>query len=161
MRDDASDAAATAGAVACERSRGDTDVTDLTLDLAERLLRSARAAARERDVAAISVVVLDADGNVRAAVREDAAAPAGVDIATAKARTVLAFGRSTREIAQFFGTNAAVAASLAATLPGRFVPIAGGVPLHGGGRRIGALAVAGGLPDVDDAIAQAAAAATG
>jgi uncharacterized protein GlcG (DUF336 family) len=132
----------------------------LPLESATRILAAARLEAHRLGVASISVVVLDADGVVRLAAREDSQGSFGIDIATAKAATALGFGRSSQDVAAMF-SEPRVASGLAAALGERFLPLAGAVPIAGPHGVVGAVGVAGGLPDIDHTIAAAGAAAAG
>lgn len=133
----------------------------LTLDQALAIASHARAAARGKGLPGISVVVLDADGAVRAALREDPQGSYSVAFATAKARTALGFLRSSLQMSQIFKDPATVT-GLSAAIEGGILPLGGGVMvLDAQGRRLGAAGVAGGMPESDHEIASAAIEAAG
>lgn len=137
-------------------------MTDITLALAKSIIEKALADAAERGMAAATVVITDAGGALRAVERTDAAGPFGADIARAKARTALGFRRSSLKTAAIFGDKPAVVTGLNAAVGGDFLPLGGGVVIvDGNGTLIGAAALAGGAPDVDDAIITAAVKAAG
>lgn len=135
---------------------------ELPLAGAMRMLETALAHARRRDLPPLAVVVLDRGGHARVAAREDGAGHAGIAIATAKARGALAFGMSSREVGEIFGANAALTAALSATLEGQMLPLAGAVLVKAAdGRVVGAISAAGGMPQDDEAAAAAGSAAFG
>jgi uncharacterized protein GlcG (DUF336 family) len=134
---------------------------NLMLTTALRAIEAAFAHARAQRLAPIAVVVLDAGGHVQASAREDGSGHSGIVIATAKARGALSFGISSRAVGEFISGNAALGATLAATLEGQVLPIPGAVLIKGSdGRPIGAIAAAGDAPDNDEAAALAGLAAT-
>ncbi len=138
-----------------------THTPALSLDQALAIAGHARAAAREQGLPGISVAVLDADGAVRAALREDPQGSYSVAFATAKARTALGFLRSSLQVSQIFKDPATVT-GLSAAIEGGILPLGGGVlVLDPQGRPVGAVGVAGGMPEVDHAVASAAIVAAG
>ena len=132
----------------------------LTLATARSIADTAFAEGEKRGVTVMSVVVTDAGGHVRLAMRSDSQGIFGVDTALGKARTSLGFNRTSLHLSKIFTDPCAVAAITAAT-GGAFVPLGGGVVVQDGGVTIGAAAVSGGLPDVDEAIIVAAVEAAG
>ncbi len=132
-------------------------MTQLTLDEAERLAKSAVAVAREKALNPMSIAVIDASGHLKFALREDGAGLAGIDIALGKARAALTFGCTSRQIADALAGNPLAGPSVMAVLQGRVALLAGGVPITGpDGVAIGAIGAAGDAPDNDEAIALAA-----
>lgn len=128
----------------------------LTLSAARRMLDAALVHAHARQLHGLGIVVLDAGGHLRASVRDDAAGFAALDIASAKARGALAFGMDSRQVADVFGGNPALCASLGSTLKGDMLPLAGAVLLRDSeGRVRGAIAAAGSAPDDDEDVARA------
>jgi uncharacterized protein GlcG (DUF336 family) len=133
---------------------------EVTLAKATAAIQATLAHARQKSLAPLAVVVLDAGGHLRASVREDGAGFSGIDIAAAKARGALSFSMSSRKIAELFGANAALCATLAATMKGQMLPIPGAVLIsNSSGRVVGAIAAAGDAPDNDEAAATAGLAA--
>ena len=113
-------------------------------------------AANEREVVKLAVVVTDVGGDIRAAMRSDGQGAFALDIARAKAQSALGFRRSTLALSEHFGTAAASTVGVAQATGQRFIPIGGGVVVTDrDGVIVGALAVAGAAPQVDDAIARA------
>ena len=124
----------------------------IPLATALQLAQAAFAEGAAQGVVNITVVVTDPGGEVRLAMRADGQGLFGIDTATGKARTALGFNRSSLALSKIFTDPCAVAAIAAAT-GGRFVPLGGGVVVRdAGGAIVGAAAVSGGLPDVDEAI---------
>lgn len=132
----------------------------ITLDEAGTLARHAITLAAGQGVTAISVVITDAGGHIRLAMRSDEQGNFGIDTALGKARTALGFNRSSLHLAKVFTDPCGVAAITAAT-SGAFVPLGGGVVVQRDGVTIGAAAISGGLPQVDHDIVTAAVEATG
>ena len=132
-------------------------MTMLTLELAERLARSALAEAHARKMNPMCIAVIDASTEIKFALREDGAGLAGVAIAAGKARAALSFGCSSRQIAAALSGNALAGPSVLGVLPGRVVLLAGGVLVHdASGEVVGAIGAAGDAPDSDEAIVAAA-----
>ena len=132
-------------------------MTQLTLERAERLAKSALAYARAKSLNALSVSVIDASGNLKFAMREDGAGLAGVDIALGKARAALTFGCSSKQIADALGGNPLAGPSVLGVLQGRVVLLAGGVLIRDSANEIiGAIGAAGDAPDNDEAAVTAA-----
>jgi uncharacterized protein GlcG (DUF336 family) len=128
----------------------------LTIDHAQKRAAEALARARTRGVAA-SVAVIDSSFFLKASLRDDSAGPVTLDVAYGKARAALAFGCTSRQIADALAGNPLAANSVLAAVPGPIVLLAGGILLHDeSGAVIGALAVAGGAPDDDEWAAQGA-----
>lgn len=121
---------------------------ELGLDLAAKLVQNALGEAKSRDVN-VSVAVVDAAGRLVAFSRMDGALPASAELARVKAESTLLFGMPTQDMA------AASALIPAFSRPVAFV--GGGFPLRQKGTVVGALGVAGGMPDQDHELAAAVA----
>ena len=132
----------------------------LTLEIATEIARVAFAEGTERGVHVMSVVVTDPGGHIRLAMRNDAQGNFGIDSALGKARTALGFNRSSLHLSKVFVDPCGVAALSGAT-HGAFVPLGGGIVVQKDGVTVGAAAVSGGLPDVDDTIIRLAVEAVG
>ena len=131
----------------------------ISLEMATKIAQTAYAEGAARNVVNMSVVITDAGGHVRLAMRADGQGIFGVDIAKAKAVTALGFGRNTSLMGNF---EAAAVAGLSGATGGRFLPIGGGVLVRDtAGTLLGAAAVAGGAPAVDEEIIIAAVEAAG
>lgn len=132
-------------------------MTQLTLERAESLAKSAFAHARAKSLNALSVSVIDASGHLKFAMREDGAGLAGVDIALGKARAALTFGCSSKQIADALAGNPLAGPSVLGVLQGRIMLLAGGVLIRDSANEIiGAIGAAGDAPDKDEAAVMAA-----
>ncbi len=137
-------------------------MTDITRSTARTIIEAALAGAAEKGLAAVTVVITDIGGAIRAAERTDKAGPFGVDIARAKARTALGMGRSSLKIAAVFGDKPGIVTGLNGAVGGDFLPLGGGVVvIDAEGAVIGGAALAGGAPEIDHEIIAAAVAAAG
>ncbi len=132
----------------------------VALAIATQIAQTAFAEGEKLGVTVMSIVVTDAGGHIRLAMRSDTQGIFGLDTAIGKARTALGFNRTSLHLSKIFTDPCAVAAITAAT-GGAFVPLGGGVVVQRDGMTIGAIAISGGLPDIDEAIAVAAAEAAG
>ncbi|MFH8566575.1 heme-binding protein [Streptomyces sp. NPDC017988] len=128
-----------------------TAVAPLTIEDAEVLVTAARRAAEAADVT-VSVTVLDAGGHLLAFRRDDRAVLISGETSTRKAYTALQLNAPTADL-----VDAVQPGGLFHTLPTALdrplLFIAGGVPVHRGGRLIGAIGVGGGAPEQDHGFA--------
>jgi uncharacterized protein GlcG (DUF336 family) len=119
-------------------------------------------AAAEKKAAEIkqpmNIAVVDEGGNLVSHVRMDGAWLGSIDISIKKAFTSRAFDITTKDLAshsqsggQFFGIHASIS--------GRILIFAGGIPLKRDGKVVGAVGVSGGSGDQDHAVAEAGASA--
>lgn len=129
----------------------------VNLEDARRIIAAAEKKADELDQP-VSVAVVDSGGNLVTHIRQDGAWIGGVEISINKAWTSRAFDISTKDLGenaqpgrQFYGVQAAH--------HGRVAIFAGGIPLSRDGQVIGAVGVSGGTGELDQAVAEAAAAA--
>jgi len=138
------------------------DVMTLKLDHANTIALATIAAAKDENITGMTVVVTDAGGHVRVAMRADEAGFFGFEIALAKATTALGFGTSSAQIARMLGGNQAAVAGLVGATGGRFLPLGGGILIaDGAGTVLGAVAAAGSTPENDERLAAAGVAAAG
>lgn len=131
-----------------------TAIVPLTIQDAEALVAAARGAAEDTG-ATVSITVLDAGGHLLAFRRDDRAVLISGETSTRKAYTALQLDAPTADL-----VNEVQPGGLFHTLPTALdrplLFIAGGVPVHRGGRLIGAIGVGGGAPEQDHAFATAA-----
>ena len=131
-----------------------TAVAPLTVQDAQALIETARTAAEAQGLA-VSVSVLDAGGHLLAFRRDDRAVLISGETSTRKAWTALQLDAPTADL-----VDAVQPGGLFHTLPTALdrplLFIAGGIPVHRGGRLIGAIGVGGGAPEQDHAIAATA-----
>lgn len=134
-----------------------TAVAPLTTEDAEVLLGAAREAAEAAGIA-VSVTVLDAGGHPLVFRRDDRAVLISGETSTRKAFTALQLNAPTADL-----TDAVLPGGPFHTLPTALdrplLFIAGGLPVHRGGRLVGAIGVGGGAPAQDHDVAAAALAA--
>ncbi|MBV7698822.1 heme-binding protein [Streptomyces sp. TRM70350] len=132
-----------------------TAVAPLTIQDAEVLVTAARRAA-EAAGATVSVTVLDAGGHPLAFRRDDRAVLISGETSTRKAYTALQLNAPTADLVDAVKPDGPFH-SLQTALDRPLLFIAGGLPIHRGGRLIGAIGVGGGTPEQDHAFATAAA----
>lgn len=121
---------------------------------AETLLEAARAAAETAGVA-VSITVLDAGGHLLAFRRDDRAVLISGETSTRKAYTALQLDSATADLIDAVQPGAPFH-TLPTALERPLLFIAGGVPIHRGGRLIGALGIGGGAPEQDHSLATTA-----
>ena len=129
----------------------------MTLNQAEHFMGAARAKAADIGIA-VSVVVLDFAGHLKAFSRMDGAWLGSIDVAMKKAKTSVLFESETQALWEVCKPGAQ-AAGLELTND-TLVTFAGGVPLRAAdGKLIGAIGVSGGQVAQDLEVARAAVAA--
>ncbi|GGL99460.1 hypothetical protein GCM10010129_48900 [Streptomyces fumigatiscleroticus] len=131
-----------------------TTATPLTIQDAEALVTAARRAAEAAGVT-VSVTVLDAGGHLLAFRRDDRAVLISGETSTRKAYTALQLDAPTADLVDVVQPGG-LFHTLPTALDRPLLFIAGGVPVHRGGRLIGAIGVGGGAPEQDHAFATAA-----
>jgi uncharacterized protein GlcG (DUF336 family) len=142
-------------------SFGDIIMT-ITLDQANKIAFAALDAGKREDIAALTVVVTDMGGCVRSAMRADGVGNFGFEIALAKASTALGFGMSSAAVAGMLGSNQGLVTGIVGATGGRFLPLGGGILIRdAAGALLGAVAVAGSLPENDERFAAACVLAAG
>jgi uncharacterized protein GlcG (DUF336 family) len=133
-------------------------MTELTLETAERIAKAAVAYARAGDFNKLGIAVIDAGNALKAALREDGANLAAIEIALGKARAALTFGCTSLQIADALAGNPLAGPSVMGVVDWPIVLIGGGVLIKDeSGATIGAIGVAGGMPADDEKVATAAA----
>lgn len=134
----------------------------LDLDTARRVISTIRAAARDRDLKPLTVVVLDAGGHVIAAEREDGASNRRVDIAYGKAHGAVSMGLGSRALMARAEAQPYFIAAVTSAIGGALVPVPGGVLVRDADNRVaGAVGVTGDSSDNDEAVAVAGIEAAG
>ena len=134
----------------------------LTLETARTIIAETRAKGRSLELKPLSVVVLDAGGNILAFEREDGASPGRFQIAHGKAYGAVMLGmpgsaQMARAESQAYFMGAANGA-----FGGQLIPVPGGVLVQNGqGATIGAVGVTGDTSDNDAAAAESGIAAAG
>jgi len=125
-------------------------MTEISMNKARTMIRKAFARGREMDLNPLSVIVLDAGGNVKAFEREDEAAPGRFAIAHGKAYGSVMLGMAgTAQMARAEQQAYFIGAANAA-YGGQLIPVPGGVLVRDKrGAVIGALGVTGDSSDND------------
>jgi uncharacterized protein GlcG (DUF336 family) len=124
----------------------------LTLKQANTIIENAIAKAHEMKVNALTVVVLDASGNIVAVQREDGASMFRFDVAMGKAWGAVAMGASSRALANRAKGNPNFFVTLAATANGKLLPQPGAALIRDAdGTILGAAGASGGSGDEDEA----------
>ncbi|HLI00028.1 MAG TPA: heme-binding protein [Acidimicrobiales bacterium] len=134
----------------------------MNLEVARNLIAGARAAGAQRGLQPLSVVVLDAGGQLRAFEREDGSSNARFEIAFGKANGALALGMGSRALMARAEQQPYFIAAATAAVGGKLVPVPGGVLVQDGdGTLLGAVGISGDSSDNDEAAAVAAIEAAG
>ena len=134
--------------------------TIAALDLADcRRIAAAAEAMAAQHQATVSLAICDAGGHPLLVVRLDGASPSSTAVATAKARMAALNGKATADQEAAINGERPALLQLASVFKEATVAMGGGLPLLHNGTCIGAVGVSGMTPDLDSAIAAAAAAA--
>lgn len=124
-------------------------------EAAFQMIVSAHRRAAEIGVA-VSVVIVDEGGNVRASGRMDDASPVSLDVAETKAMNSAYGGRDGADYVELHNTRPATIAFLNQVLPRPISPGLGGRLIRIGDRIVGAIGISGGTGAEDDDCARAA-----
>jgi len=138
-------------------------MTTLTLDQASTIVDQALAKGRDLGLQPLTVVVLDAGGQLKAMKREDRSSLLRPEIAMGKAWGTLGMGFGGREFARRLAAGgAAFIQALTVASGGRIVPAPGGVLIRDpAGEIIGAVGISGDTSEKDEACAVDGIRATG
>lgn len=134
----------------------------LTLSQANAIIDGAFTAAGENDGKPLAVVVLDEAGHIVSAQRQDGASMFRVDVAKGKAWGAVAFGSTSRDLAEKAKTNPSFIQALSVTAGGKLLPNPGAVPIVAAdGALIGAVGISGDTGSRDEQFAIAGVKAAG
>jgi uncharacterized protein GlcG (DUF336 family) len=137
-------------------------MTQLTLAKAQTIISAALAYAREKSLAPMAVVVLDARGVLKAFGAEEGTALRRGEIAIGKAHGALSLGVGSRTLGKRAEERPHFIAAVTHAVGGLMIPVAGGVLIRGADKSIiGAVGVTGDTSDNDEAAALAGLAAAG
>jgi len=137
-------------------------MTQLTLDIANRIIQGALGQAAEAKARPLAVAVLTSEGHLKAVQRQDGASMFRVDIAIGKAWGAVAMGESSRGLAKKAKENPAFVQALSVAASGRLLPNPGGVLIRdASGEIIGAVGISGDSGANDEAFAVAGIESTG
>jgi uncharacterized protein GlcG (DUF336 family) len=125
----------------------------LTLSAANCIADKALEKGRELNFCPLTVVVLDAGGQIKVVKREDGSSLLRFEIATGKAWGTLGMGFGGREIARRAVKQAGFYSALSDMSGGRMVPVPGGVLIKSDGEIIGAVGISGDTSDNDETCA--------
>lgn len=136
--------------------------TTLSLRLAGTIVDAALHAGRAEAMLPLTVVVLNAGGQIVTVKSEDGSGILRFDIALGKAWGALGMGMSSRLIRDRLGGRETFQNALAAASDGRFVPVPGGVLVENeAGQTIGAVGISGDTSEKDEYCAIVGAKAAG
>jgi uncharacterized protein GlcG (DUF336 family) len=131
-------------------------MANLSLRRARTIIRKTLEAGRAADMKPLSVIVLDAGGNVQAFEREDGASPGRFQIAHAKAYGSVMLGMAGSAQKKRAEEQAYFITAAGAALGGQMVPVPGGVLVRDvKGNVLAAVGVTGDTSDNDAAAAKA------
>ncbi|WP_027582441.1 heme-binding protein [Bradyrhizobium sp. Ai1a-2] len=136
-------------------------MTELTLDVARRILDSALAKAVEKNLKPLVITILDARGAVKLTAAQDGTSLMRAEIAHGKAYGALALGMGSRALFQRAQEQAYFVGAVNALAQGRLVPVPGGVLVLNGTTLLGAVGVSGDTSDNDEICAIAGIEAAG
>ncbi len=125
----------------------------LTLSAANCIADKALEKGKELKFAPLTVVVLDAGGQIKVVKRDDGCSLLRPEIALGKAWGTLGMGFGGREIARRAVKQAGFYSALSDMSGGRMVPVPGGVLIKSDGEIIGAVGISGDTSDNDETCA--------
>ena len=125
----------------------------LTLSAANCIADKALEKGKELKFAPLTVVVLDAGGQLKVVKRDDGCSLLRPEIALGKAWGTLGMGFGGREIARRAVKQAGFYSALSDMSGGRMVPVPGGVLIKSDGEIIGAVGISGDTSDNDETCA--------
>jgi uncharacterized protein GlcG (DUF336 family) len=136
-------------------------MSELTLDVARKILDAALAKALEKKLKPLVVTVLDPRGCVKISAAQDGTSLLRSEIAHGKAYGALALGMGSRALFQRAQEQAYFIGAVNTLAQGRMVPVPGGVLIQNGGILLGAVGVSGDTSDNDEICAVAGIEAAG
>lgn len=125
----------------------------MTLDLALKIITSARAHGTKLGLKPLTVAVLDTGGHLVALAREDGTSNLRPEIAQGKARGAVSMGLGSRALFNRAEEQPYFIQSMNALSNGSLVPVPGGVLIRQDGKIIGAVGITGDSSDNDEACA--------
>lgn len=128
-------------------------VQKLTLDDARIVMTAAEKKAREIDVD-MDIAITDDNGSLLMFHRMDNGRITSIDVAISKAFTAAAARRSTRAYGEISGPGGP-AFGIHVSNQGRFMIVAGGLPIFVDNQIVGGVGCSSGSPDQDEVVAQA------
>jgi uncharacterized protein GlcG (DUF336 family) len=136
-------------------------MTDLTLDIARKILDAALAKSIALKLKPLVITVLDARGCVKVTAAQDGTSLMRAEIAHGKAYGALAMGMGSRALFQRAQEQAYFIDAANTLAQGRLVPVPGGVLIQNGSTLLGAVGISGDTSDNDETCAVAGVEAAG
>ena len=136
-------------------------MSDLTLDIARKILDAALAKAVEKKLKPLVITVLDVRGAVKVTAAQDGTSLMRAEIAHGKAYGALAMGLGSRALFQRAQEQPYFVSAVNTLAEGRLVPVPGGVLIQDGAKLLGAVGVSGDTSDNDEICAIAGIEAAG
>ncbi len=137
-------------------------MTGITLEKANAIIDAAHREGQERELAPLTIVVLDAGGHVQALSRADGASFMRPQIAMAKAWGAIGVGVSSRTLGEMGEQRPMFMNALIHIADQRLLPVAGGVLVRDRNNTvIGSVGISGDLSDQDEHCAVVGIQATG
>lgn len=136
-------------------------MSQLSLDAANQIINAALARGRELSLKPLTVVVIDASGELKAVQREDGGSALRPAVALGKAHGALYMQTSSRALADVAAERPQFFSALVAAAEGKMIPAAGGILIKQSGEIIGAVGISGDLSDQDEICAIAGVQAAG
>ena len=134
----------------------------ITLEQANKIIEAAHAEGRQRNLAPLTVVVLDSGGHLKAMSRADGASLMRPKMAMAKAWGAIGVGVSSRELGKMGEERPMFMNAMINLSDQRLLPVAGGVLVRDTDHHIiGAVGISGDLSDQDERCAIAGIQAAG
>jgi uncharacterized protein GlcG (DUF336 family) len=136
-------------------------MSDLTLDVARKILDAALAKGTEKKLKPLVVTILDARGCVKLTAAQDGTSLMRAEIAHGKAYGALAMGMGSRALFQRSQEQPSFIGAMNGLAQGALVPVPGGVLIQDGAVLLGAVGISGDTSDNDEACAIAGIEAAG
>jgi uncharacterized protein GlcG (DUF336 family) len=136
-------------------------MSELSLEIARKILDAALAKAVEKKLKPLVITVLDARGCVKASAAQDGTSLMRGEIAHGKGYGALALGMGSRALFQRAQEQAYFVSAVNTMAQGRLVPVPGGVLIQKDGVLLGAVGVSGDTSDNDEICAIAGIEAAG
>jgi uncharacterized protein GlcG (DUF336 family) len=134
----------------------------MKLEVAQKIVATALATARQRNFKPLAVAVLDARGALKSFGAEDGTSLKRAEIAIGKAHGALSMGLGSRTIAKMATERPHFVAAVTHAVGGALIPVPGGVLVKDAtGALLGAVGISGDTSDNDEAAAVAGIEAAG
>jgi uncharacterized protein GlcG (DUF336 family) len=137
-------------------------MTDLTLDVARKIVDAALGKSKELKINPLVVAVLDARGCIKTVMAQDGTSLLRGEVAHGKAYGALALGLGSRAIFKRANEQPYFVDAINTMARGALIPVPGGVLINDkDGKLLGAIGISGDTSDNDEAAALAGVAAAG